>query len=114
MVATVLPLARRGEYRSPRERLLAVGVEEGFCSGEFLEPVWGERTEKAARVCACESSGNPRAVSRDRLYYGLFQVDPNVHDLRRGDLFDPIFNSVFSAALQSREGWEPWPVCGRL
>jgi murein DD-endopeptidase MepM/ murein hydrolase activator NlpD len=70
-----------------------------------------------AKVANCESSGNPRAVSSNGKYHGLFQFD---HQTWRsvGGSGSP---SKASAAeqlmrakkLYSQRGAQPWPVCGR-
>ncbi|HEX5939556.1 MAG TPA: hypothetical protein VFZ12_04285 [Dehalococcoidia bacterium] len=88
-----------------------LGLEYGWCSEEFLGPVWQERTNDAALVCNCESRGRPNSVSEPVAYYGLFQIDPTVHSLDPADLLDPVYNSWIAATLQARDGWEPWPVC---
>ena len=88
-----------------------LGLQHGWCSTAFLEPVWGDRTANATAVCDCESRGRPTAISRGVPYYGLFQVDPLVHGLDRDLLLNPVYNSFIAATLQDRDGWEPWPVC---
>ncbi|HET9199883.1 MAG TPA: hypothetical protein VFO84_02755 [Dehalococcoidia bacterium] len=88
-----------------------IGLQQGWCSTPFLEPVWGDRVDDAASVCDCESGGVPTVVSDGVPYYGLFQIDPAVHGLDPDALLDPVYNSWIAAALQGRDGWEPWPVC---
>lgn len=95
-----------------RRTLLAQGLAYGFCSTEFLSYSWGELADEASRVCQCESSGRPTAISPGTPYYGLFQVDAPLHQIDTAHMLDPIYNSAFAALLQSRDGWRPWPVCG--
>jgi resuscitation-promoting factor RpfB len=70
------------------------------------------------RIVACESRGNPRAVSRDGLYHGLFQFDL-VTWRSVGGRGSPSSASVSeqwlrACKLYDRRGAQPWPVCGRL
>jgi hypothetical protein len=88
-----------------------VGLQHGWCSEEFLGPVWQGRVNDAALVCNCESRGRPNSVSEPVAYYGLFQIDPTVHSLDPADLLDPVYNSWIAATLQARDGWQPWPNC---
>jgi hypothetical protein len=88
-----------------------LGLEYGWCSLQFLEPVWHDRASDATAVCQCESRAQPTAVSDGTPYYGLFQIDPGAHGLEAEDLLDPVYNSWIAATLQSRDGWTPWPVC---
>ena len=72
--------------------------------------VWG-------RLSHCESSGNPRAVSRDRLYFGLFQLSLDTwHFLGySGNPADATPATQLAAAkrLQAMRGWDQWPRCER-
>lgn len=72
--------------------------------------VWG-------RLSHCESSGNPRAVSRDRQYYGLFQFSLDTwHFLGySGNPADATPATQLTAAkrLQAMRGWNQWPRCAR-
>lgn len=72
--------------------------------------VWG-------RLSHCESSGNPRAVSRDGLYFGLFQFSLDTwHFLGyEGNPADASPATQLEAArrLQKMRGWDQWPRCAR-
>jgi hypothetical protein len=72
--------------------------------------IWG-------RLSHCESSGNPRAVSRDRRYYGLFQFSLETwHFLGyEGNPIDAPPATQLEAArrLQRMRGWDQWPRCAR-
>lgn len=72
--------------------------------------VWG-------RLSHCESSGNPKAVSRDRRYYGLFQFSLETwHFLGyEGNPVDASPATQLEAArrLQRMRGWNQWPRCAR-
>ncbi|MBW3537842.1 MAG: transglycosylase family protein [Actinobacteria bacterium] len=72
--------------------------------------VWG-------RLSHCESSGDPRAVSRDRQYFGLFQFSLDTwHFLGySGNPADASPATQLTAAkrLQAMRGWNQWPRCAR-
>gem|GEM_PF-3040932 len=87
---------------------------EGYCSARFQASIGWPDPDRAARVCRCESSGNPRAVSRDGRYAGLFQFSRQSWEaLGGGDVFDPRLNSERALQLWRARGWTPWPRCGR-
>lgn len=68
-------------------------------------------------LAACESSGNPRAVSPSGRYFGAFQFDLTTwRELGySGNPRDHSFSVQLEAAkkLHARRGWQPWPVCSR-
>lgn len=72
--------------------------------------VWG-------RLSHCESSGNPKAESRDGLYHGLFQFSLETwHFLGyEGNPADASPATQLEAArrLQKMRGWDQWPRCAR-
>ncbi len=72
--------------------------------------VWG-------RLSHCESSGNPKAVSKDRRYFGLFQFSLETwHFLGyEGNPADASPATQLAAArrLQKMRGWDQWPRCAR-
>lgn len=87
---------------------------DGYCSESFQRSVGWPDPERAARVCQCESSGNPRAVSPNGRYAGLFQFSrASWESLGGGDIFDPRLNSQRALQLWSKRGWKPWPSCSR-
>lgn len=69
------------------------------------------------RLAACESGGNPRAVSRSGRYHGLYQFAlPTWRSLGyAGDPKDASAAVQLQAArrLQARDGWRAWPTCAR-
>ena len=68
-------------------------------------------------LAACESSGDPRAVSPSGRYFGAFQFDLTTwRELGySGNPRDHSFSVQLEAAkkLHARRGWQPWPVCSR-
>ncbi|MFN2626755.1 MAG: ubiquitin-like domain-containing protein [Mycobacteriales bacterium] len=70
-----------------------------------------------AALARCESGGNPRAVSRNGTYRGLYQFSMSTwHGV--GGVGDPIDASPSEQTyraqiLYRRAGRSPWPVCGR-
>jgi len=67
-------------------------------------------------IGACESGGDPTAVSSDGSYRGKYQFDYGTWESVGGS-GDPAAASVAeqdyrAALLYSRSGSSPWPVCG--
>ena len=67
-------------------------------------------------IAACESGGDPSAVSADGTYRGLFQFDYGTW-ASVGGTGDPAAASVAeqyqrAAMLYARSGATPWPICG--
>ena len=68
-------------------------------------------------IAACESGGNPRAVSANGMYRGKYQFDYATW-AGVGGSGDPAAASeaeqdARAAMLYARAGASPWPVCGR-
>ena len=93
----------------------SASVPAGYCSASYQAQFGWPDPVKAAHVCRCESKGNPRAVSHNGLYAGLFQFSRATWQSvgRDGDPFDPASNSEHAYRLWRRRGWGPWPTCGR-
>ena len=68
-------------------------------------------------IAACESGGNPRAVSPDGTYRGLYQFDYQTWQSVGGSgdpaAASPAEQDRRAAILYSQRGASPWPVCGR-
>ncbi len=67
-------------------------------------------------IAACESGGDPRAVSADGAYRGKYQFDYGTWESVGGH-GDPAAASEAeqdyrAALLYARSGSSPWPVCG--
>jgi hypothetical protein len=67
-------------------------------------------------IAACESGGDPEAVSSDGTYRGLFQFDQGTWESVGGHgdpAAAPAAEQEYRAALlYSESGSSPWPVCG--
>jgi hypothetical protein len=69
-----------------------------------------------ARIAACESGGNPSAVSADGVHRGKYQFDRATW-ASVGGTGDPAAASSAeqdrrAAALLAARGTAPWPKCG--
>ena len=76
----------------------------------------GVSTATLESIAACESGGDPAAVSSDGTYRGLYQFDFGTWESVGGQ-GDPAAASAAeqsyrAALLYSRSGSSPWPVCG--
>ncbi|TDC24082.1 transglycosylase family protein [Kribbella albertanoniae] len=70
------------------------------------------------KVANCESSGNPRAVSSNGKYFGLFQFDMQTWRSVGGS-GSPAKASAAEQLMRAKKlyaqrGNQPWPVCGRF
>ncbi|MBS1844547.1 MAG: transglycosylase family protein [Actinobacteria bacterium] len=67
-------------------------------------------------IAACESGGDPEAVSADGTYMGLFQFDQGTWESVGGSGLPTEASAAEqeyrAALLYSRSGSSPWPVCG--
>jgi membrane-bound lytic murein transglycosylase MltF len=78
----------------------------------LVSKYFGSKTDEALRIMACESGGNPNALShtQDR---GLFQIN-QCHRAKVGGnlnaLFDPETNVRVAYQIYGGVSWRPW-VC---
>lgn len=97
--------ARSQRRRIPRPHLAGRGRP---ASGGALN--WNALAE-------CEASGNPRAVSADGRYFGLYQFDLSTWRSvgGKGNPADasPSEQTYRAQLLYAHRGRAPWPVCGR-
>lgn len=102
-VATQIREQRRAERRREgRER--------------FADLPGGVSIETLEAIAACESGGDPTAVSSDGSYRGKYQFDYGTWESVGGH-GDPaaapeVEQDYRAALLYSRSGSSPWPVCG--
>lgn len=70
-----------------------------------------------ARLAQCESGGNPRAVSANGLYHGLYQFSVGTWQAVGGSGLpsqaSPAEQTKRAQILQARSGWGQWPACSR-
>jgi hypothetical protein len=76
----------------------------------------GVTIETLESIAACESGGDPTAVSSDGSYRGKYQFHPSTWEAVGGS-GDPAAASedeqdYRAALLYSQSGSSPWPVCG--
>jgi hypothetical protein len=101
-----LEAAHRAELRRKRHQREAL----------FASLPGGVSQETLDAIAACESGGDPTAVSSDGTYRGLFQFDYGTWE-SVGGTGDPAAapaqeQDYRAALLYSRSGSSPWPVCG--
>jgi len=69
------------------------------------------------QLAKCESSGNPAAVSRNGLYYGLYQFSLGTWKSVGGTGLPSQATAEeqtrLAEKLQARSGWGQWPACSR-
>jgi hypothetical protein len=99
-----------------RERTAA--VESGDAeSGGFPSPEsLGVSSSTLESIAACESGGDPTAVSADGSYHGLYQFDYGTWASVGGSgdpaAASPEEQTYRAALLYSQSGSSPWPICG--
>ena len=105
VVARERRVAARREAREAREERERFATLPGGVSIESLEA-----------VAACESGGDPAAVSSDGTYRGKYQFDEGTWESVGGHgdpAAAPADEQDYRAAmLYSRAGSSPWPICG--
>jgi uncharacterized protein YabE (DUF348 family) len=70
-----------------------------------------------AALAACESGGNPAAVSRSGAYHGLYQFSVSTWRAMGGSGLPSEASAAEQTeraqALQARSGWGQWPACAK-
>jgi hypothetical protein len=102
--------ARHRESRE--EGATTSGGQGGFPSPESV----GVSSATLEAIAACESGGDPTAVSADGAYHGLYQFDYGTWGSVGGS-GDPAAASAEeqtyrAALLYAQSGSSPWPICG--
>jgi hypothetical protein len=90
----------------------SASTDGGFPSPESV----GVSSSTLQAIAACESGGDPTAVSADGTYHGLYQFDYGTW-ASVGGSGDPGAASAAeqtyrAALLYSQSGSSPWPICG--
>jgi hypothetical protein len=86
-------------------------------AGEFPSPESvGVSSSTLEAIAACESGGDPTAVSADETYHGLYQFDYGTWASVGGSgdpaAASPAEQTYRAALLYSQSGSSPWPICG--
>jgi TolA-binding protein len=100
-----------------RERTAAVESGEAGSGGGFPSPEsLGVSSSTLESIAACESGGDPTAVSADGSYHGLYQFDYGTWASVGGSgdpaAASPEEQTYRAALLYSQSGSSPWPICG--
>ncbi len=93
-----------------------VASEERELRKEFATLPGGVSIGTLESIAACESGGDPSAVSSDGTYRGKYQFDEGTWESVGGH-GDPAAapeaeQDYRAALLYSRSGSSPWPICG--
>jgi len=90
----------------------SASTQDGFPSPESV----GVSSSTLQAIAACESGGDPTAVSADGTYHGLYQFDYGTWASVGGSgdpgAASPAEQTYRAALLYSRSGSSPWPICG--
>lgn len=113
------PATRREVKKSIRVlRRMEAGLRGYTARTAAPAPVAGASTAGAGlqAIAACESGGNPAAVSADGTYRGKYQFDMQTWQSVGGS-GDPAAASEAeqdrrAQALMAQRGTSPWPTCG--
>jgi hypothetical protein len=101
------------ERRAAARRIAQVEREE---RRRFANLPGGISIATLESIAACESGGDPEAVSSDGTYRGKFQFDEGTWESVGGHgdpATAPAEEQDYRAALlYSRSGSSPWPICG--
>ena len=106
----------RGEAARHEYPLLFATVSGAQLSGFPSPESVGVSRSTLESIAACESGGDPTAVSADGTYHGLYQFDYGTW-ASVGGSGDPGAASAAeqtyrAALLYSQSGSSPWPICG--
>jgi hypothetical protein len=84
---------------------------------QFTELPGGVSMGTLEAIAACESGGNPEAVSPEGTYMGLFQFDQGTWESVGGTGLPTEASAAEqeyrAALLYSEAGSSPWPICGQ-
>jgi len=99
-------------HRDDNGQTATAGTAGGFPSPESV----GVSSATLEAVAACESGGDPTAVSADGAYHGLYQFDYGTWASVGGSgdpaAASPEEQTYRAALLYAQGGSSPWPICG--
>lgn len=102
----------RAAHRDSASDQTTSGSQGGFPSPESV----GVSSATLEAIAACESGGDPTAVSADGAYHGLYQFDYGTWESVGGSgdpaAASPEEQTYRGALLYARSGSSPWPICG--
>jgi soluble lytic murein transglycosylase-like protein len=114
-----LQLARRKAQRIEAARESSAAKSGGATNddGGFPPPESvGVSSSTLEAIAACESGGDPSAVSADGAYHGLYQFDYGTWASVGGSgdpaAASPDEQTYRAALLYTQSGSSPWPICG--
>jgi hypothetical protein len=109
-------IVRRISQRIRAEERAAAQERRREREERFADLPGGVSLETLDAIAACESGGDPTAVSADGTYRGKYQFDYGTWESVGGSgdpAAAPEAEQDFRAALlYARAGSSPWPVCG--
>jgi hypothetical protein len=114
IAATTMRTEHRQKVRHRKRKEAKEAREE---EAKFARLPGGVSMGTLEAIAACESGGDPEAVSPDGTYMGLFQFDQGTWESVGGHGLPteaPAAEQEYRAALlYSESGSSPWPVCGQ-
>jgi peptidoglycan hydrolase-like protein with peptidoglycan-binding domain len=95
----------------------ALGLPSGTSSSRASTASTGDASAALAKIAACESGGDPTAISADGVYRGKYQFTRSTW-AQMGGSGDPAAapeseQDTRAAQLYAQQGTAPWPVCGK-
>jgi hypothetical protein len=114
IAATTQRTEHRQKVHARKKRAAKKAREE---EEQFAQLPGGVSVETLESIAACESGGDPEAISSDGTYRGLFQFDQGTWESVGGTgdpAAAPAAEQEYRAALLYTEaGSSPWPICGQ-
>jgi len=114
IAATTQRTEHRQKVRAQKKREAKKAREE---EEQFAQLPGGVSMGTLESIAACESGGDPEAVSYDGSYMGLFQFDQGTWESVGGTGLPTEASAeeqeYRAALLYSRSGSSPWPICGQ-
>jgi len=86
--------------------------DQSVAEGDIFAVYWGDLAGEARKVCACESGGDPNAISKTG-DYGLMQINfktwSKVFNVTKEQLLDPDTNLRIAREIYLRtNSWTAW------